>query len=754
MVRFLVLCFCCIFFLSLIRSPVTEHPNSSEEALRLLPPAGLLYDSLRTDFSDYMWPTDAGRLVTSVFAEYRSTHFHGGIDVSTGDDTGFRVFASRDGYVERILVSPTGYGKMLWVRHADGFSTTYAHLRNFNEAIDAFVEREQLRLERYPVDIDCGPQQFPVKKGELIAYTGETGTGSPHLHFEIRDQNRNFVNPLLSPHFTFPDNLLPSFYLLAVTPLGEESVVNGSFDSHVIRFKNPLQGTTVVRDTIYVYGSFGFAVDVRDRIDNSRFRNGVYSIRVFLNDSLIYSVQLDRAPSSGDLQSGLYFDYALVAEEGGKIAKLYMHSPNRLPFHHPQTDNAGIINTALFHSGPHRYRIVTSDFWKNSSEISGTIVFSNPGKLSIAESSGLLQFNSGGAELNRLRLFSSIISKQGRIRWKEEFLRQEGAAVRLSGIKGNYDVLRIEGWDRYAPSTLPAYYFPKKRSLPAARVEFDHKVEQDFVRISLKTDGAFTSTPSIALVEGSSSRTLTVAPVEYNFYTATFRPLASHMGRRTLFAEYEVNGHLQTQQKEMTLYPVLPGQPSVISIDGGRLHIIADSSSVYKPLFLEAKRTGDMRYSLFPKHVVLDGGLRVRLRPDPHEHNQGLFFRRRNSWILLTNQREGEYFTGHLRRTPVDIALLTDSQPPAVSNLRLPTTYGKQPHRIVFNVRDNMSGVEYDELKLYINGVFAIPEIDGEHRRVEHRFKTPLARGSHSLLILLKDRIGNSGEVRRTFTVR
>ncbi len=754
MVRFFVLCLCCIFFLSLIRSPVTEYPNSGEEALRLLSPARFLYDSLRTDFSDYMWPTDAGRLVTSVFAEYRSTHFHGGIDVSTGDDTGFRVFASREGYVERILVSPTGYGKMLWVRHSDGFATTYAHLRNFNDALDAFVEKEQLRLERYPVDIDCGPMQFPVKKGDLIAYTGETGTGSPHLHFEIRDQNRNFVNPLLSPNFTFPDNLFPSFYLLAVTPVGEESAVNGSFDSYVIRFKNPVQGISIIRDTIYASGLFGFAVDVRDRIDNSRFRNGVYSNRVFLNDSLIYSVQLDRAPSSGDLQSGLYFDYGLVGEEGGKIAKLYMNSPNRLPFHHPQTDNAGIINTSLFPTGPHRYRIVTSDFWKNSSEISGTIVFSNPRRLSFTESSGMLQFNYGNVEPDRLRFFTSFISKQGRIRWKEEYWRQEGRSVRLSGIKGNYDVLRIEGWDRYAPSTTPAYYFPKKKNLPVARVEMQHKVEHDFVRVSLRTDGVFTSIPSIAVVEGSSSKTLNVAPVEYNAYTATFHPHASHAGKRTLFAEYEINGRHQTQQKDITLYPVLPDRPSVISIDEGDLQISSDSSSVYKPLFLEVKKIGDMQYSLLPKHVVLDGGLRVRIRSGEQERNQGLFFRRRNSWILLSNQREGEYFTAHLHRTPVDVALLTDSQPPMISQLNLPSSFGKQPHVISFRVRDNLSGVEYDELKLYIDGVFAIPEIDGEHRRVEHRFKTPLSRGSHSLLILLKDRIGNSSEVRRTFTVR
>ncbi len=78
----------------------------------------VLSDSIRTDFSDYIWPTDAGTIITSTFAEFRTMHFHGGIDISTGDRTGYNVFASRDGYVSRIYISPNGYGKMLFVRHA------------------------------------------------------------------------------------------------------------------------------------------------------------------------------------------------------------------------------------------------------------------------------------------------------------------------------------------------------------------------------------------------------------------------------------------------------------------------------------------------------------------------------------------------------------------------------------------------------------------------------------------------------------
>jgi hypothetical protein len=122
--------------------------------------------------------------------------------------------------------------------------------------------------------------------------------------------------------------------------------------------------------------------------------------------------------------------------------------------------------------------------------------------------------------------------------------------------------------------------------------------------------------------------------------------------------------------------------------------------------------------------------------------------------VLLSTQREGGYFVGTLRRTPGTVAVLTDDTPPQISRLKLPTSYARQPHDISFSVRDDLVGVEYNELKLYIDGVFAIPNIDGEHRRVTHRFARPLARGSHHLVILLQDRLGNTTEIRRTFAVR
>ena len=67
------------------------------------------FDTLRTDLEDYIWPTNASTIITSSFADYRRTHLHEGIDISTNNQKGYPVYAARDGYVSHIFISRRGY---------------------------------------------------------------------------------------------------------------------------------------------------------------------------------------------------------------------------------------------------------------------------------------------------------------------------------------------------------------------------------------------------------------------------------------------------------------------------------------------------------------------------------------------------------------------------------------------------------------------------------------------------------------------
>ncbi len=708
-------------------------------------------DSLRTNLADYIWPTDAGRIVSSVFAEYRSTHFHGGIDISTGTKTGYKVFASRDGYIARIVVGPNGYGKMLWVRHADGYYSTYAHLRNFKEDIDAFVKGEQLRLERYPVSIECAPSDFPVKKGDAIAFTGETGSGSPHLHFEIRDENKDFVNPLLCPQFTFADDSIPRIRRIAITPLSSNSVIEGSYFSHTIDVARPIRRAIVLPETLHVFGAFGFSVDARDRINNSRFHNGVYSHKLFLDDSLVYAVQLDRAPSSGDYQIGLYYDYKLTSEKGGRFEKLYMDSPNRLPFYHPRNRDAGILNTEGFPTGVHRFKIISSDFAQNTTEVSGILVFSRPYEFSVVTSGNSLSMLPAPVNSDiHFKVFTRSLRKKKPI-WGEHLAAPGESTFDLSRLLCRIDIIKVVAYDNFGTPSLPRFVYPK--TIATSSLEIEHEAGQEFVRFFVSTKAPMSS---VVLREGSTSSTLPITPVDYGKYTGTFRPKETFDGSRYLVVERGDLSHSRAMSYELNIQPIVPTKLSEISFDHGNLVLIVDSGSFFRTTFLEIRKTfgHKSRYSLFPRYTILDRGIIVKMKSENRTGKEAIYFRGRGSrWSLSHTERSGEYLVTQIKRMLGDIAIITDSNPPSISRLRIPTRYRKQPHVVSFRISDNLSGVEYKELKLYIDGKFVVPEIDGEHRRVVNRLAQPLPGGAHSLTIQLKDRMGNAREVRRSFRV-
>jgi len=115
----------------------------------------------------FRWP--ARGVVTSGFG-MRGKHRHEGIDIS--HRSGMAVRAAAPGTVA-FSDSKRGYGRVIVLKHADGYETVYAHNQ------DNLVQ-EGARVEQ----------------GELIADMGSTGESSgPHLHFEIRVGDRP-VDPL------------------------------------------------------------------------------------------------------------------------------------------------------------------------------------------------------------------------------------------------------------------------------------------------------------------------------------------------------------------------------------------------------------------------------------------------------------------------------------------------------------------------------------------------------------------------------
>lgn len=100
-----------------------------------------------------------------VFAETRPRRMHAAIDIKTWNRTGYKVFAVRDGYIQRIRVSPFGYGKVIYQKLDTGEIALYAHLDGFNPELEAYVARQQEKSGKYSIDRYLTEDAFPVKKG-------------------------------------------------------------------------------------------------------------------------------------------------------------------------------------------------------------------------------------------------------------------------------------------------------------------------------------------------------------------------------------------------------------------------------------------------------------------------------------------------------------------------------------------------------------------------------------------------------------
>jgi murein DD-endopeptidase MepM/ murein hydrolase activator NlpD len=187
------------------------------------------FSQSRTDYASYPLraPLDIPLLLSGNFAELRSHHFHAGLDFKTQGRTGLPIYAPADGYVSRINISTAGYGNALYIDHPElNLTTVYGHLTRYAPAIDSLAKAKHYELEKYNINFFPEKEAIKIKKGDIIAYSGNTGSSAgPHLHFETRDRaTQDPINPLFFG-FDIKDTMAPSINGLRIYPLQCEGVI-------------------------------------------------------------------------------------------------------------------------------------------------------------------------------------------------------------------------------------------------------------------------------------------------------------------------------------------------------------------------------------------------------------------------------------------------------------------------------------------------------------------------------------------------
>jgi hypothetical protein len=316
--------------------------------------------------------------LSGTMGEIRSTHFHAGIDIKTSGISGLPVYATNHGYVSRIRVSAGGYGHVLYIQHPGGETSVYAHLLHFREDISKYVLQEQYRHESFEVNLFPEKDRFIIKRGEMIALSGNTGSSTaPHLHFEIRDDKQRPVNPLNYGFSEIKDEVAPILKSFALQTTSIDSRINHQFG----RFEFPAskQGSDYYyKNPIPIYGEFSIQIYGYDRFNGANNRNGIPRIELFLDDTLKIKIAIDTFSFKDSRFVTNFYDYPVRKEQRRTYQKLYISDGNNLPFYKFHV-NRGILS--IKDEKLHSIKVRMTDLAGNSSELIVSVKGTKPASI-------------------------------------------------------------------------------------------------------------------------------------------------------------------------------------------------------------------------------------------------------------------------------------------------------------------------------------------------------------------------------------
>ncbi len=287
-----------------------------------------LFAEQAADRSMFISPLRIPLSLSSNFGELRSDHFHSGIDIRTQVVTGKEVLAAANGYIYRISVSPGGFGKALYMRHPNGYSTVYAHLDKFTPEIEEYLISRQYEEKSFTLTLWPARAGTHVKIGDVIAYSGNSGSSSgPHLHYEIRKTDGEMpVNPFLFD-YGISDNIKPVFDKLVIYPISENTFINNQ--NRMLRLD--VRGSDgkyelSSRNEITISGPAGFGFRAHDFINGSGSRFSVHSIQLNVDNRQVFSYVMDEFSFNETRYINSHIDYETYMRDN-----IYIERAFRLP---------------------------------------------------------------------------------------------------------------------------------------------------------------------------------------------------------------------------------------------------------------------------------------------------------------------------------------------------------------------------------------------------------------------------------------
>ena len=309
-----------------------------------------------TDKPSFIPPFDFPITFSGNFGEIRANHFHGGLDFKTGGTIGKPVRALADGYILRIRVTH-GSGYVLDVAYDNGYSTINRHLSAFVGDVARRVEDLQYEKESWEVEITPEPDEYPVKAGQIIALSGNTGYSfGPHLHLDmIETATDEYIDPL--PFFMnkVKDKTAPRAEGIMLFPQPGKGVVEGkqtrrAFPAHPTK-------------PITAWGLIGAGIRAYDYMDGVQNKYGVKTVILEVDGEEVFRSTVDRFA----YEENRYIN----SWTHGQYMKSFIEPGNRLRMLQASNGNRGLVE--INEERPYRFVYTLSDALGNTSKVRFTV---------------------------------------------------------------------------------------------------------------------------------------------------------------------------------------------------------------------------------------------------------------------------------------------------------------------------------------------------------------------------------------------
>jgi hypothetical protein len=692
------------------------------------------------------------------------------------------VFAVAPGYVWRIRVSGSGYGRALYIRLDDGRTAVYAHLNDFVPRIEEVVKREQRRVGKYRIDYILPDSWLRVSRGELIAHSGESGAGPPHLHFELRKGDVQ-INPM-EAGVEVADARPPRIRSLILIPLGPHSMVDGRPEPLAVGLRWDRASSTYRTSRVpRIEGDVAVACRVYDLADGKPNKLAPYGAALLVDGVSEYDLCFDAVALEATHHVEYVYNFDYARRGGRNVLNLYCAPGRDVGLTADETPMRGVMSVegsgrfgsvALGH-GVHGISVEAWDFAGNRRSAHMDVVANNPPALlrpKIDQESGAIRADARDPDGDRLEILVESSSDSGGT-WSALGKIDTTGSFDPGGLLEN-QILRIRAIDRWSSASAPVFLGPGLCEYAQEAPALDLGMRDGYMEAVCRLGCPSAHAPELWLVNGDRARPIYTLKVERTG-PATFRaavPLSDSLENgASLMAVTYGPGGARSVSKPLRLTYARRGVSGDLPLPEGALLAVGEGTFA-EDAFVMSAFEDSFRASAFGELVPMGrpyrcdpptqffegrGTLYLPLEGDPANRERVGIYQKsgERSWRYVgAKTREGGLVGGDISHFSV-FALMEDVEAPRVTRLR-PRAGAKLREAtpmLEARLRDKGSGLDWDKAYFTIDGERLITAWEAERGKAWVRVPHKLSPGAHSVVFHAADRAGNETAVESTFYV-